>query len=152
VKLETKIEEIINACKIPVFSSIHKPEDIISGDESVQKPISELKGKKVYAFCGIANPESFKKTLLAVGATIISLEIFPDHYSYGEKEIEKIKTGFLKSAADYLITTQKDAMRLKNKSDLLKMIFILRVNMEIKSSPQLFEKFIIDNVKLCCKK
>ncbi len=148
VTLETKIEEMIKACKIPVFSSIHKPVDIINGDESFQQPISELKGKKVYAFCGIANPDSFKKTLLAVGAKLISLDIFPDHHFYSAKDIEKIKTGFLKSGAAYLITTEKDAVRLRHYSDFLKMIFILRVRMDVKPSAQSLENFILEKLKM----
>ena len=149
VKIDAKIEELIKTEKIPVFQSIHQPEDIISGDGSVRKPVSELKGKKVSAFCGIANPGSFEKTLLAAGAKTLSFDIFPDHHRYSEKEIEKLKTGFIKSGADYLITTQKDAIRLQNHSGFLKTLFILRVKMEIKPSAQSFENFIIEKIKSC---
>jgi tetraacyldisaccharide 4'-kinase len=53
------------------YESIHKPKDIIKGDYSEQKPISILAGKKVCAFCGIAKPDSFKKTLSARGADFV---------------------------------------------------------------------------------
>jgi tetraacyldisaccharide 4'-kinase len=145
--LDTQIEEVIKAHGIPIFRSIHQAEDIISGDEKVQKPISELRNKDVYAFCGIANPDSFKKTLLAAGAKILFFEVFPDHHPYSAKEIEKIKKDLLKSGADYLMTTQKDAMRLQNHPEFLKMIFILRIKMEIKKTTQSFEDFIIKKVR-----
>jgi len=151
-KLDAKIEEVIKTHKIPIFRSIHHTEDVISGDESIQKPIPELRDKKVYAFCGIANPDSFKKALLAAGAKILFFEIFPDHHPYSAKEIEKIKKGLLKSGADYLMTTQKDAMRLQNHLEFLKMIFILRIKMEIKTSTQSFENFIMEKVKNCKNK
>lgn len=151
VMLETKMEEMIKARKIPVFSSIHTPVETINGDESIRQPISELKGKKVYAFCGIANPASFEKTLLTSGVELISLDIFPDHHSYREKDIEKIKTGFLKSGAAYLITTEKDAVRLRKYSGFLKMIFILRVRMDVKPSTQSFEYFILEKLKMVKK-
>jgi tetraacyldisaccharide 4'-kinase len=149
VNTDAKMEELIRTEKIPVFRSIHKPEDIISGDGSVRKPISELTGKKVSAFCGIANPDSFKKTLLTAQARLLSFDIFPDHHRYSEKEIEELKTGFIKSGADYLVTTQKDATRLQNNSGFLRSLFILRVKMEIKPSVQSFENFIIEKIKTC---
>jgi tetraacyldisaccharide 4'-kinase len=148
-KADEKIGELIKTEQIPVFKSIHQPQNFISSDESIKNPISELKGKKVCAFCGIANPNSFEKTLLAAGVKIQAFDIFPDHHGYSEKEIEKLRDGFVKSGADYLVTTEKDAMRLKNYVEFLKIIFILRIEMQIKPSEGLFEKFIIEKVKLC---
>ena len=149
IKIDAKIEELIKTEKTPVFQSIHQAEDIIRSDGSVRKPISELKGKKVSAFCGIANPDSFKKTLQAAQVNLLSFYIFPDHHRYSEKEIEELKTEFIKSGADYLVTTQKDAMRLQNHSAFLKSIFILRVKMEIEPSVQSFEDFILGKIKSC---
>jgi len=146
---DKKIDELINVKRIPVFRSIHQPHDIISPDESIKKPISELKGQRICAFCGIANPKSFEQTLQVAGAKILSFNIFPDHHCYSEKEIDSLRDGFIKCGADYLLTTEKDAMRLRNHVEFLKIIFILRIKMQIKPSESLFEKFIIEKVKLC---
>ncbi|MFA5322204.1 MAG: tetraacyldisaccharide 4'-kinase [Smithella sp.] len=146
---DKKIGELIKAEKIPVFSSVHKPKDIIRGDYSEQGSIAGLKGKKVFAFCGIANPDSFEKTLLAVQTNLLSLDIFPDHYRFNGKELEELKAGFVKSGADYLVTTEKDAMRLQSYPEFLKELFILRVEIEIKPDVQSFENFIIKKLKLC---
>lgn len=148
-KVDEKIGELMKAEQIPVFRSIHQPQNFISPDESIKKPVSELKGKKACAFCGIANPDSFEKTLLTAGVKIQAFDIFPDHHCYSEKEVEKLRDGFIKSGADYLITTEKDAMRLRNHLEFLKMISILRIEMQIKPSADSFEKFIIEKVKLC---
>jgi tetraacyldisaccharide 4'-kinase len=149
VNPDAKIEKIISKKNIPVFQSIHKPEDIISGDGSVREPIAKIKRKKVSAFCGIADPDSFKKTILSVGSKILSFNIFPDHHRYSGKEVKELTDVFLKGEADYLMTTGKDAMRLQKNSRFLKSLFILRVKMEIKPSARLFEKFIIDKLNLC---
>jgi tetraacyldisaccharide 4'-kinase len=147
IKNDKEIRELIKDEDIPVFISIHKPKDIVAGDYSVTKPISELKGKKVSAFCGIANPDSFKKTLSITGAQVLLFDIFPDHHLYKKSELEKIKRGFIDCRADYLITTEKDAMRLQNNHEFIKILSILRVEMEIKSSAQQFEKYIIEKIK-----
>jgi tetraacyldisaccharide 4'-kinase len=146
-KLDEKIGELIKDERIPLFRSIHEPKDIISSDESIQTPISELKGKNICAFCGIANPGSFENTIMAARAKILSFDIFSDHHRYSEKEIEKLKDGFIKSGADYLVTTEKDAMRLRNHMEFLKTIFILRIKMEIKPSQLSFENLILEKIK-----
>jgi tetraacyldisaccharide 4'-kinase len=147
VQTDKKIGELIKAKDIPVFKSIHRPKDIIKADFSEQKPVSILAGKKVYAFCGIAQPDSFHKTLSRAGTQILSFDIFPDHHRYNKSELEKIKTGFADCRADYLVTTEKDAVRLQNDREFLKILSVLRVEMEIKPSAQSFEKFIMQQIK-----
>ena len=143
---DKKTGEIIKS--IPVFKSIHKPKDIIRADFNERKPVPELKEKKVYAFCGIAKPDSFRKILLSAGARILSFDVFPDHHRYKKSELEKIRNGFISCSADYLMTTEKDAVRLKNYPEFLKILSVLRVEMEIISSARLFEEFIIKRIKL----
>ena len=134
------------AGNIPIFMSIHKPKDIIKGDNSRQWPISGLKGKNVCAFCGIAKPESFKNTLLAAGAQVLFFDIFSDHHRYSENQLGKIKKQFIDCRADFLITTQKDAIRLQEFPEFLNIICILRIEMEITPSMELFEKFILNEL------
>lgn len=127
--------------------SIHKPKDMVKGDYSAQWPISELLGKNIYAFCGIAKPDSFKKTLLAAGAKVLSFDIFPDHHRYNKNELEKIKTRFMDCGADFMISTQKDGARLQEFPEFLNMIYMLRVEMEIVLQGDLFKKFILDRIE-----
>jgi tetraacyldisaccharide 4'-kinase len=137
------IEKLVRNENIPIFMSIHKPKDMVKGDYSAQWPISILAGKKVCAFCGIAKPDSFKKTLLDAGAQVLSFNIFPDHHRYNKNELEKIKTGFIECRADFLISTQKDGTRFQEFSEFLNMIYMLRVEMEIIPSRESFKKFIL---------
>jgi tetraacyldisaccharide 4'-kinase len=96
-----KIGGLIRNKNIPVFKSVHKPKDIMRGDYSEQWPISILAGKKVCAFCGIARPDSFKKTLSDASARILLFDIFSDHHRYSKSELEKIKKGFIDGQAEY---------------------------------------------------
>jgi tetraacyldisaccharide 4'-kinase len=141
------IEKLVRNENIPVFMSIHKPKDMVRGDYSAQWPVSELLGENICAFCGIAKPDSFKKTLLAAGAQVLSFDIFPDHHRYNKNELEKIKTRFIDYRADYLVTTEKDAVRLQSDPEFLKILSVLRVEMKIIPSAQSFEKFIMEQIK-----
>lgn len=131
---------------IPIFTSIHKLKDVVKGDNSDKWPIFNLTGKKVCAFCGIAKPDSFKKSLLAAQAHILSFDIFPDHHNYDRAELEIIKNKFYNYKADLIITTQKDGMRLQNFAEFLSRIYMMRIEMEITPSQELFDNFILDRL------
>ena len=141
--INNKLAQIGN---IPIFTSIHKLKDVIKGDYSDKWPISNLMGKKVCAFCGIAQPDSFKKSLLTAQAQILSWDTFPDHHSYSRAELEIIKNKFYDYKADLIITTQKDGMRLQNFADFLNLIYMMRIEMEIIPSREPFENFIVDRL------
>jgi len=140
------IGELFPAENIPIFRSIHKPKDVVKGDYSEQKPISILAGKKVCAFCGIANPGSFRKTLSDAEAQVLSFDIFFDHHRYSQSELEKIKTRFVDCRADFIVSTQKDGERLQEFPEFLKIIYMLRIEMEIIPSGESFKKFILDRL------
>ncbi len=69
---------------------------------------SEDDNKIFVAFCGIGNPESFKKTLQDNKILFENFIVFPDHYEYKEKDIKK-----LLSYGRSLITTEKDFVKLE---------------------------------------
>ncbi len=71
-----------------------------------------LKGVPVLAWCGIADPEKFFRTVRETGATIVETRSFPDHHHFSEDEISDL----LDHAAEkdcLLITTAKDRVRLE---------------------------------------
>jgi len=139
--VNSDIAGIAHASDIPIFRAVHRFREIIKPDQSAWQPV-ELRAKKVCAFCGIAKPDSFQKLLNEAEAQILSFIPFPDHYSYNRFDLEELKNIFLSLHADYLVTTEKDAMRLQSHPEFLKMICILRMEMEIKPSTQSFEKFM----------
>ena len=139
----SNLTQLVNG---PIFTSIHKVRDVMKGDYCDIWPISKLSGKKVCAFCGIAKPDSFKKSLLTAQAQILSWDTFPDHHNYSLDELEKIKKKFHNCGADIIITTEKDGMRLQNFREFLRIIYLLRIEMEVTPSRELFDKFILDRL------
>jgi tetraacyldisaccharide 4'-kinase len=72
----------------------------------------DLKGLRVAAFAGIADPYSFFESLKAAGANPCATLPLPDHVSYGEAEIGTLVDLKERSQADCLVTTEKDAVKL----------------------------------------
>ncbi len=75
------------------------------------------------AFCGIAFPEKFRKSLDSCHAKVINFHSFPDHHPYNFQEIGRLVDEALRKNAR-LITTEKDMVRLpdfarKNLVDVL---------------------------------
>ena len=140
--LHPEIDAIVSRAGIPVFRAAHQFKELIRpGIHSPEQNV--LRGKKVCAFCGIAQPASFKKLLIEAGSELMSFMEFADHYTYDRNDLETLKNHFLKFHADYWITTEKDAMRLEAHPEFLKNLCILRVEMEIKPSEPSFEEFIL---------
>jgi len=66
-----------------------------------------LKGKRVFAFAGLADNDQFFKSL---GLQLSGRRSFPDHHRYTIEDIESIK----REAADAnaIVTTEKDAVKI----------------------------------------
>lgn len=71
-----------------------------------KEPLAKL---PVVAFCGIGFPEKFRTSLLQKGYVLKDFIVFPDHYFYEPKDIERL---LYRAQGNPLITTEKDAVRL----------------------------------------
>lgn len=94
-----------------------------------------IKNKEVIAFCGIANPMSFKETILRNNLNLKLFFAFDDHYNYTYKDIQKITQNYNN---DYLfLTTEKDWVKVKNIWPDNKELYILVPDFEIDEKEQL---------------
>ena len=70
--------------------------------------------RKALAFCGLGNPNNFYEQLRRERFNIISTETFPDHHFYRQGDIETLDVKAEENGAEILLTTAKDAVKLKN--------------------------------------
>jgi tetraacyldisaccharide 4'-kinase len=111
---EDLIREIRNYNReAPLYMSSHLPLGLKTA-AGQDLPLSVISEKTVFGFCGIGNPDSFKKTLAALRAQVRGFIAFRDHYSYREQDIRRIFAMAQECAADWIVTTEKDIMRLKD--------------------------------------
>ncbi|MEN8263464.1 MAG: tetraacyldisaccharide 4'-kinase [Nitrospirota bacterium] len=94
---------------IPIYNAIHKAAGLVnvSGENT---ELSFLRGKRVYAFSGIANPVYFQASMVRCGAHIVDFKKFRDHHVYSQSDIDRIKEEAL--GLD-IITTEKDLVKLR---------------------------------------
>ncbi len=92
---------------IAFATAIHKPRCAkLIKDETVS--LAELAEKKIYAFCGIGNPDAFFQTLGELALNIVGTRVYNDHHRYTASDIEAIASDARYKQAEMIITTQKD--------------------------------------------
>lgn len=76
-----------------------------------------LRGRRVLAFAGIADPEKFFATAREAGIEITARHAFPDHHVYRAADAEAL---FAQAEAENLIplTTEKDMARMQGDEDV----------------------------------
>jgi tetraacyldisaccharide 4'-kinase len=78
------------------------------------QPVSRLAGQPVIAFCGIGNPGGFAHTLANAGLNLVELKTFPDHQTYGSRELAALADfAHRHSEAKALLCTMKDLVKLR---------------------------------------
>ena len=66
----------------------------------------------VAAFCAVGNPRSFFEQVRSLGYDVVLERSFHDHHIYSHDEIDSLVRAAKDAAAEALITTAKDAVKL----------------------------------------
>ena len=71
-----------------------------------------LEEAKVFAFCGLARPQTFFEDLKASGLSIVRERAFADHRPYSKADLRGLLAEAEECGASAIITTEKDGVRL----------------------------------------
>ncbi|MDQ7787973.1 MAG: tetraacyldisaccharide 4'-kinase [Thermodesulfovibrionales bacterium] len=99
--------------RAPVFRAGHRATGFLS-TRGESYPLEWGSGKEFFGFCGIGSPRSFEKSLIASGLRLKRVKAFRDHYRFSQGDIEEIRREAEEKSAQWIVTTEKDIMRLKN--------------------------------------
>ncbi len=83
--------------------------------DAEELPPEALSGKTVVALSSIGNPAAFERTLERTGAVVLGRMRFPDHHTYRAGDLRGLSSAEAASA-EWIVTTQKDAVRLQEES------------------------------------
>jgi tetraacyldisaccharide 4'-kinase len=112
----------------PVFHSHHEASGLI-GPNGEWEDLTSFNEKRVLALSGIANPSSFLSLLKKCGMKVIKEAVFPDHHRYTDEDLVSIeKNG---KGADWIVTTEKDLVKLAHFEIGRLPIRALRIDMKI---------------------
>jgi tetraacyldisaccharide 4'-kinase len=129
-----QVADIIECRHRPVhLQNIHTGEII---------PLEVLKGAYVGAVSGIAVPQSFEGALRKLGAKVDVYQRFTDHHRFNEREIHQFVERCVRRDTHFIITTEKDFVRLPPMPVPDIPFCFLRVEIEILRGREVFEKMV----------
>lgn len=108
----------------------HAPIDLLDS-EGGASPLSTLAGARVAAFCGIGNPEGFRRTLVPLCGSLVDFRTFPDHHDYDQADVDSLAAWALDRGVDLVLTTQKDSVKLRTAHLGAVPLRALRIGLEI---------------------
>lgn len=109
-------------------------------------PIQSADIRKVAGFAGLANPDSFSQYLQSQ-YELVKFKKFPDHHNFSPFDIRNLwdECGNFASA---LFTTEKDAVKLKDVSELVDIpIFFLPIEIHFLQDEELFRRKISEAIE-----
>jgi tetraacyldisaccharide 4'-kinase len=123
-----------------VIETIHEPAAWRNAAKA-EAPVEMLRGRPVAAFCGIGNPEGFRRTLEGLGLDVVAWRTFADHHAYMREDVEDLRRWARQQPADAaLVTTQKDLVKIDLERLGDRELWALRIRLRVLSNQVAFEE------------
>jgi tetraacyldisaccharide 4'-kinase len=108
-----KIEGVLrsHAPAVPLYHGRYTSAFFMEAASRKMFPPHIIRGKRVFAFAGIADPGYFVYLLKGLGADIVKEIHFPDHYNYELKDVALMREQ--SKTVDAYVTTEKDFVKLQ---------------------------------------
>lgn len=133
--LKEEIRQLTNSR--PVFTS-QMSVCGITGLASGRKEGTPSMPQPAAAFCAVGNPEAFFDQLRRAGINLVLTHAFSDHHRYSRADVESLVQKSKEHRAESLITTAKDAVKLRA-FDFGLPCFVLNIEISIEEEDKLVE-------------
>ena len=127
----------------PILRSRIRPRGWVDAESGEDLALAGLSLARAAAFCGLANPESFWRTLASLGCAPLIRWNLGDHHRYRPVEVKRMGAQARSAGAEVLLTTQKDAMNLcGHVAELIAplRLFWLRIGVEVENEERLLDR------------
>ncbi|BCG48533.1 Tetraacyldisaccharide 4'-kinase [Citrifermentans bremense] len=121
----------------PVCHSMHRLNGCAPLEGGEPRAFAELKGERAMAFAGIADPAGFFDSLEKEGVQLVTTLAFSDHICYGDAEIAAVLRLKKASRSTFMVTTEKDAVKLAPFKEQLGTVYVARLDLEPLDAPLL---------------
>jgi len=121
----------------PVLACRHKLDCLVDRDGKVMNS-HDLQGRPVLAFCGLARPRAFARSLSEAGLQVLELRTFADHHPFSGQEISDLWSLARARGAEALVCSEKDEVRLPPLPEEVR-IWTTRLSLEFAGGPAALE-------------
>jgi tetraacyldisaccharide 4'-kinase len=144
----------------PIYRSHHIPfiYKVIKGgqsapESSTPKPIpfelESIKGRRVFAFSGIARNDDFRRTVESFKCDIRGFTDFPDHHRYSDHDFNALLRSARDIAADIILTTEKDYVRFEHRTQWPVDLVVIGIQISFGQEDRDFTTFIKNRLEKC---
>jgi tetraacyldisaccharide 4'-kinase len=95
----------------PILRCRHKITALVNCDDILR--IEDLRGRRIFSFCGVGNPTGFHQDLCNAGAVDPGHRWFGDHHNYSREEIDILTERAREADAEMMVTTEKDWVKIE---------------------------------------
>lgn len=127
-----------------IMQATHGPQHLERVFGGGRLALEQLRGKYVAAISAIAVPESFERLLRELGAKVEFHRTFADHHPFTQREIDRFMKRCIERDIEFIVTTEKDAVRFPKPAEMDVDIYFLRIEIEILDGKDIWERFIDD--------
>jgi tetraacyldisaccharide 4'-kinase len=125
---------------VPVAETTHRPTALVNAERETTG-LRLLAERPVAAFCGIGNPEAFRRTLAGMGAEPVAFRTFPDHHAYARADVEELRAWASRQATDCaVVTTQKDLVKLRLSQLSGRPLWALRISLHFEAGQDALDR------------
>ena len=121
--------------RAPIFRARLQVREWVNAATGESYPPDQPPFRQPGAFCGLGNPQSFRRTLAQRGIQPVAWEEFEDHHRYRPHEVMRLRRSFEHLGADAMVTTEKDVVNLPETAEGMP-VYFLRVGMEIEGEEE----------------
>jgi tetraacyldisaccharide 4'-kinase len=127
---------------LPIVESTHRPARWCNASHATIE-LDALKGRPVAGFCGLGNPEAFRKTLERLGLAVTAWQTFPDHHPYSREDVETLRDWARQLPAETaIVTTQKDLVKIRLDRMGERELWALAIQLEMTSGQDALENLL----------
>lgn len=107
-----------------------------------REPLTFLEGKWVGAISAIAVPESFERSLAALGAKVEIKRRFSDHHRFHRRDVDDFMQRCVERDMEVIVTTEKDAVRFPRPTEINVPIYFLRIEVQILAGQEAWDAMV----------
>lgn len=115
LQLERDLDVVIDVPDAEFYregrSALQDADIIISRNVRLHIP-DTLRGRRLFAFAGLADNQQFFRSLTDAGLTLAGTLTFRDHHRYTPHDLDRIAAAAKDAGAELIVTTEKDAVKI----------------------------------------
>jgi tetraacyldisaccharide 4'-kinase len=128
---------------MPVYHAAIRPDGL---RDEAGSPIEtgEVARRRCVAACGVARPSSFQAALSRLELAPEETFVFADHHRYSDRNLKRIRRAADRTGASFLVTTEKDAVKIAGRVSLP----VVTVRLEVEVAEPGFFAWLLSRIPL----